>query len=878
MGRKLTGKISGVFDTEQTTVDEETSFTWCYQMSIIEPNRALDDIELKQQPGRVYESILEYMEPNNGKGIRVFLNRTEREFAANLEYLFSLYHGAGYYPIICGFNLYHDFVCSCQVLIDVCRAHSWEMYPEPMMKSSVKIMRINVLDANGDIMFSLWDLQLMAASSLATYAASTEMPKLKGDLDYTKWIEQDTTLTTKEKCYCIVDTLAPLAALRSQIEPRSWLTESMLSSVIMTKTSIVRKEGLNLFGKGNESPFKLYQLFCAAQNVPYKNTRKNLFKYDHKKSRVVYTDAFKELYSDKDELFDYAMTQRAACRGAFTGTSGIYAFRCVEGVTSVDATSMHPSQTCSHRVGIDYRSVFEFDELLVMNLLAEIATMDKEEVCENYRNPFPCEFMLQVAFTNVRLREGSAFEALELGSMAVSKYDPCSFQRSFASRTVMVEGKDEDITAEDLPEQRLARIDRLQEFGYGDYGENVKHIFSKMISEDMGYHWLTAATFWEFCQVYSFDEFSVIRGFFTTHFSDCPDYVTLQYNAQYGLKNYWKNILAEYDKGEVSEKWLDTPYIENSVKDMIRNHTADKSYLHSRYMLVKADLNGIYGTTLTDEYNMKYTYNEETGRFECGDYISPETIEPIENSRVAYNVGMSTVAWSRVAQVINIQSLYEHGLGVVDLDTDSLHVVDLATEKREVTYSDIMNACKIYNDGITKAIQQTEFRMKRKYPSKWLPMPKLGIYVQEADVTNAKMIAFWNKTRVWQCDGELHVIMAGITTQRKDLPDFKSVIEKQVERYGFEVGVKSCVGFNVTVPSSLTGQLAKHEPRLGDTYEGKPCGMVLNPMDKIIGDTSNMTNKANAEYLIERGIIDIQSTMPMEVSPDWLSDDTIEMQ
>lgn len=869
---KLQGKISGVFDTEQTTVNDEVSFTWCYQMSIIEPTACLDDLVLVQREGEVYESIMEYLRPNNGKGVQVFLNRTEGEFRGNLEHLLSLYHGNGYYPIICGFNLYHDYVCSCQVLMDLCADKGWRIGDEPMLKSSVKIMRLNFVDGKGETMFALWDLQLMAASSLATYAASTEMPKLKGDLDYSKWIEQDSPLTVQEMCYCIVDTLAPLAALRSQIAPRSWLGEDMLSSVIMTKTSIVRKEGLNLFGKGEHSPFVLYQLFCAGQNVPYKGVKKGLFKYNYSKSRVEYTDRFNELYSDKRELFSYAMAQRAACRGAFTGTSGIYAFRCVQGVTSVDATSMHPSQACAHKVGVDYRNVFEFDELLVMNLLADIATMDKEEVCENYRCPFPCDFMLQVGFKNVRLREGSAFEALELGSMAVSKYDPCSFQRAFTSRTVMVEGKDEDITAEDVPEQRLARISRLQEYGYGDYGENVRHIFSKMISEDFGMHWLTAATFWEFCQVYDFDEFMVNQGYFTTHFSDCPDYVTLQYNAQYGLKNYWKNILAEYQKGEVQERWLDTPYIEESVKESIRSHTAEYPYLHSRYMLVKADLNGIYGTTLTDEYNMRYTFNQESGRFDCGDYISPETIEPIENSRVAYNVGMATVAWSRVAQVINIESLYEHGLGVVDLDTDSLHVVDLATESREVTYDDIMTACSIYNDGVTKAIQQTDEKMRGKYPDLWLPMPKLGIYVQEDDVTNATMIAFWNKTRVWECDGKVHVIMAGVTTKRKDLPDFQKVIEHQVEKKGFEWGVRSCVGFNVTIPSTLTGQLAKHEPRLGETYEGKPCGMVLNPMDKIIGDTSNMTNKANAEYLIGRGVIPREALLPLEISPDWIYD------
>lgn len=182
----------------------------------------------------------------------------------------------------------------------------WENVFSVDIRKPVYAITKNGIEFRDTLILSGYKLETVG-KNLHTY----KVKKMVGDLDYSKIRNCKTTLSEKEKVYCINDIKIVMAYLQECID-----TEGDITKIPLTKTGYIRRYVKNA---------------CFGLDL----TEKNYKKWD-------YMELIQSLTLDPEE---YRMLKRAFC-GGFTHASPFYSGKICENVMSMDLTSSYPTQLC----------------------------------------------------------------------------------------------------------------------------------------------------------------------------------------------------------------------------------------------------------------------------------------------------------------------------------------------------------------------------------------------------------------------------------------------------------------------------------------------------------------------------------------------------
>lgn len=753
------------------------------------------------------------------KDDKVNFYRHEQEYIAKLKEYIAYGEVTKKVPIICAYNAMFDL----QPLM-------WELSQlykiQANAQSSTNIYTLDLLDKDTEqIKLRFWDTFHLEMGGLKAMGETCGIAKANGDWDYSLIRTPDTPLTELELFYAKRDVQVIPAYLRYLLHANEWLKQDELGSRVITKTSIVRQ-----MARHNIAPIKIS-------------------KKDGKK--LTLSKAFNnQCMAQLPKNFAQYALRKGCFRGGFTFTSAAYANTIQRNVASLDVTSMHHTFINGRYTPLDFQ-IYTTDVLT--NMVNEILNTSIQQVLDNYHQPFKNAFHARVTFTNIRLKKGSCFDVWGIGLLSTAK-----FKKEIVAGTDI--GNDP---------RNVAQENETRAFGYYDTYINATFALGKLYAAESVTVHVSELELWCISRVYEWDKFVVVGGEGTIKWKIPTDYITLQSNILFEMKNDAKFINNNYSFG--IPYYLPIPAtIPDGIAQDLREGTCSEQFLEAWYVsTVKGEFNGIYGTQAQDVY--KPSYMCEDGEL----YIDEQTKTTAENwdekqpksCKVFYNYGLRIVGGSRMHLVIALELLYNklgNRIRVTGGDTDSIKV----SCDDDITDDMLIDALKPIAKASKNAIDECMKRMRIQHPTMASKLTGIGSFDIETADKATKVTRYdyhmevWNKARVSYVNGHTHITCAGLSR-----PEGAFTIENFIDTLindgnSIEDVFKNVLGYNVTVSNAICHALQGHKPKatdvfdndvtdyLGNTYHVHAHeSQALYPVNRVLGETSKPTNAKTVAYL-----------------------------
>ena len=798
-------QIAACFDTETTNLKKYDEHGLIpYKTKAICILYIFNDLRLKD---------LSRYEPGKDDNVRFF--RTEYEAQKFIDDIVEYGKKIAVIPIICAYNLMFDM----QTLMYGLNQR-YEMSVNA--QSSTNVYSLDLIEED-EVVLRFWDTYHLEMRGLSAMGDTCGLEKAKGDWDYSLVRSNETPLTNDEEFYATRDVQVIPAYLKYLLNANEWLRQKDLGSRVLTKTSLVRQMALRRIGnikvkKRNGKDLTLQKAFMNMCKRQLPRTYES-----------------------------YAI-RKACFRGGFTFTSGKYANEVVENVVSIDVTSMHHAFINGRYVPVDFDFI---DNGLLQKCADNVLSKSIDEVLENYNKPFSVAFHAEVYFEGIRLKNGTCFDEWQIGLIPMGKF-----------RTVLPKGAEYG-----LDERSRYGEELLRRAGYHDKCINPVFAFGKLYRADSCVLYVTELELWCISRVYDWDYFNVLRGEATVKWAKPPDYVTLQSNNLFEMKNDAKVINKRYVQGVPYE--YDIPdTIPNGIANQLRSGECDAGFFSSYYnSTVKGMFNGIYGTMAQDVFKPSYAVKDGELYVNGETAVCEENFEEKKpkNCKVLYTYGMRIVGGSRMHLVIAMELLYEKLGDLISItggDTDSLKI----RVNECVTDEMLLDALKPLHDSVENAISFTMKRVRELYPKMASGLDNIGKFEIE-DCCGYPRYKYhmegWNKARISiSQDNKVHVTCAGLSR-----PIGKYHIENFIEdllKSGYEpIEVLPMVlGYNVYVTHALSFALEHKKPKVDSVYDGivvdylgkethavQKEAISLYESGRLLGDTNKRTNADNVAYL-----------------------------
>lgn len=698
--------------------------------------------------------------------------RTEQEMLTFIDERIKFGRQNSYVPVIAAYNLMFD-------LQPLMNELSNRYAITANAQSSQNVYTLDLCDGNGGVLLRFWDTWFLEMRGLKAMGETCGLPKAIGDWDYSLVRTPETYLTREELHYAARDVQVIPAYLKYLLRANEWMSQGDFGIRILTKTSLVRK--------------------MAERNIG----NKKVVKKNEKKLTLGY--AFIRLCEAQlPATYNQYALRRTSFRGGFTFTSARYASQVVENVASMDVTSMHHAFINGRMVPTDFNIAPKCKLETAYN---EITSRSLVWVLDHYDRPFDNAVHAKIRFDNLRLKEGTCFNEWGIATLSYSKfqskYEIPEETNGFNVRALFAEGA-------------------LKNGGWHDYALNPEFAYGKLYAADCAIVHLSEIELWVMAQVYDWDSHECIYGELSTHFITPPDYVTLQSNLLYRMKDDVKTILKHYQKGVRYE--LDVPdTIPEGIARNLRAGALDESFLQSYYQsTVKGMFNSIYGTQAQDIYKPDFGVDAD-GNLE----INRETVTTPENfeskqpnvCKVLYPYGLRIVAGSRMHLVIAMEILWE-ALGdkvcVTGGDTDSLKV----RCDESVGDDDLISALTPLHESVTRAIGKTQARVRETFPDMASDLHDVGCFdIEECGHGSTRYkyhMEAWNKARVSiDAHGKCHVTCAGLRRPANEY-NVERFAEDLLAAYPPDEILPCLLGYNTFVDTNLSFALEQHIPKADD--------------------------------------------------------------
>lgn len=720
-------------------------------------------------------------------------------------------------PVVCAYNLMFDLqplLAAIASTYDVrCNA-----------QSSTSVYTFDIVSGN-DVLLRFWDLFFLERRGVAAMGETAGLEKAIGDWDYSRKRTQYTKLSKQEKHYAARDVQVLPAYLRYTLEANDFIGINDLSTRCLTKTSINRLFGVRKIGgrtiDGKRKLLTLFEQTCR-----------------------------EELPKTYEE---YAL-QKACFRGGWTFTAGKTAQKVVKNVASLDVTSMHHAFINGSYVPHHFHSV---DASLLQAYAEKVITTSTEKILAAYDIPFAFGFHAAIRFDNIRLKEGSCFDDWKLALIPQAKFG------------VTIEAQQTFGNSESKAQAEAA----IRTRGFCDKAIGARFAFGKLYAASSAVLHLTEYELWCISKVYDFDCMTVLSGELATNMQLPPDYITLQSNYFFAVKNDAKFINNHYKAGEPYAYDIPETVPDGIKRGILSGEKSKKSVEEWYGSTVKGSFNGIYGTQAQDVFKPRYIFEDGHVRVDKSDVASPENFaakreEAAKHPRVLYTYGMRIVARSRMHLCIAMMMLYKHFGKRIDVtggDTDSLKIRCDA----DVSDEELVACLAPLHVAVDNAIERTQRRVRRTFDDLTSDLKDVGNF----DVENCgnskryvKHMESWNKARIsLDSDGKVHVTCAGLSQPDNEYgtADF---VQDLSEVYGFDAIAPLVLGYNTSIDSGICHFLQTKRPDAFDVidedvtdYLGNvahvkaPCSVALYDDCRVLGDTSKFTNASTVDWLKEHG-------------------------
>lgn len=740
--------------------------------------------------------------------------RREEQYLNQLHEYIAWGRVAKVVPIVCAYNLMFDMQSLMESLSD-----EFDMDVNAQSSTNVYTLDLYTKDT-GSLVLRFWDTFHLDMRGLAKMGEVAGLPKAKGDWDYSLIRTPETELTETELFYAKRDVQVIPMFLRFLLRTNDWMKQSDLGNRVLTKTSLVRQMARHEIGP------------------------QTIKKEDGKKITV--EKMFLELCKqEKPKTFNQYAVRKSCFRGGYTFTAAAFASTIQTNVVSVDVTSMHHTFINGRFLPDKFRYMRN-DAL--QELVEKVLSTSREHVLEHYEKPFPCAFHIRCKIGNIRIRKGSAFDRWGIALEPLSKFKP---QHDFSENAARYEGEN-----------------ALIEAGWHDSFSNAVFAFGKLYSADEITIHVNEIELWTMSRVYEWDSIEVIYGDGTMSFCRPPDYVTLQSNILYKLKDDNKFIANHYQQGY--------PYpfnIPSTVPEGYRNALRDGSLewadFNAYYISdTKGKFNGIYGTMAQDVYKPSYRCKSGVIEVDRSTVVTRDNWKDRqpESCRVLYTYGMRIVGGSRLHMVLAIERMYEtfgDSVRVLGGDTDSMKI----SLDDSVTDEMLSDSLSIFERISKRAIDKTMERVRRLYPKQASTLRGIGGFEIENEGNHyALHLELWNKCRV-SIDGgnRVHITCAGLS-RPGDRYHIERFIQEIISRgYDPKRVLELSVGYNVFVCNGICHSLESRKPDVGERfvgriidYKGRTSDVnvhevtCLYPVGRWLGETLKQANMQTVEYLSRR--------------------------
>lgn len=755
-------------------------------------------------------------EYETGRDDKVRFYRSEDEYLSRLEEYIEWGLFFKVVPVICAYNLMFDL----QPLME---KMSRDYDISANAQSSTNVYTLDLIDRETDrAVLRFWDTFHLEMRGLKAMGETCGLPKATGDWDYSLVRTPQTPLTDTELYYAARDVQVIPAYLKYLLHANEWLTQDMLGNRVLTKTSLVRQ-----MAKHTIAPLR----------VDKKSGKK-----------LTLEKAFTKLCeAELPKTFQQYCLRKGCFRGGFTFTAAATANEVVHNVASLDVTSMHHTFINGRYVPLGFKPVLP--GLLEIDY-NEIMAINRKNVLNNYHKPFKHAFHMVIKLKNIRLRKGSCFDKWGIALESSAK-----FKKEVAA------GLDFGEDPRNAVQENI-----VKEFGFYDKYVDAEFAFGKLYSAREVTMHVNEIELWCMGQVYEWDEHEILFGEDTCSWKLPPDYVTLQSNILYEMKNDAKYINNHYKQGEPY------PYeikgtIPDGIAASLKNGTCTAQFFEAWYIsTVKGQFNGIYGTQAQDVY--KPSYKCEQGELMI-DHETETTQENWEEKqpktcKVFYNYGMRIVAGSRMHLIIAMELLYDYfgdRVRVTGGDTDSMKVAC----DEDVTDDELLEALEPIAKASKSAIDVCMERLRTQRPELASDLKGIGSFDIEGAIGGDRWenhMEAWNKARVSECGGHSHITCAGLSR-----PEGSYTIEDFIDGLlaagnDVEDVFHNVLGYNVSVSNGIAHALEGHKPKasdvcdvdvtdyLGQTYRVRAHeSQALYPTGRVLGETSKISNMQNVLYL-----------------------------
>lgn len=646
--------------------------------------------------------------------------------------------------------------------------------------------------------------------------------KATGDWDYNLIRTPETELTEQELFYAKRDVQVIPAYLRYLLNANEWLKQSELGVRVITKTSLVRQ-------------------MARHEIAPLRIDKKN-------GKNITLDKAF--MLTCKQELpssFKAYCLRKGCFRGGFTFTSAATAGVVVRNVASLDVTSMHHTFINGRYVPLGFKIRYPSALEIGYN---EVVGKSMEQVLREYHKPFDTAFHMLVRFENIRLKKGSAFERWGIALLSSAKFK----KRTRAGTDIGTDPRN------------AAQENAVRDFGFHDRYENAVFAFGKLYSADSVVVHVNELELWCMNQVYEWDSHECIFGESSISWKIPPDYVTLQSNRLYEMKNDAKRINKSYHEGTPYEGEIPAT-IPEGIAAELRAGTCSNQFFEAWYVsTVKGQFNGIYGTQAQDVYRPSYTCEHGELSIDAATVTTADNWEEKQpkNCKVFYNYGARIVAGSRMHLVIAIMLIADKlgkRIEITAGDTDSLKVAC----DYDVTDTELLEALQPLANASKNAIDKCMERMRSQWPDFASDLKGVGSFDIEDAYCSKRWdyhMEAWNKARISVENGRAHIVCAGLSR-----PEGSYTVENLIEELigsGNDVCevLRNTLGYNIDVSPGISHALEGHKPRASDRIEaeivdylGKAAhvsaheSQSLYPVGRVLGETSKPSNSDNVRYL-----------------------------
>ena len=753
-------------------------------------------------------------EPDKDDKVRFY--RYENEYIDRIKEYITWGKAVKKVPIICAYNLMFDLQPLMESLSTLYRIAA-------NAQSSTNVYTLDLMDkSTGNTLLRFWDTFHLEMRGLKAMGETCGLAKANGDWDYSLTRTPSTPLTELELYYAKRDVQVIPAYLRYLLRANEWATQSMLGNRVITKTSIVRQMAKH----------EIAQLKISKKNG----------------KEITVEKAFMNMCKKQlPNSFQSYCLRKGCFRGGFTFTAAATANTVVENVASLDVTSMHHTFINGRYTPLDFTtnspSALEI-------AYQEIVNKKREDILKQYHKPFDNAVHMVVKFTNIRLKKGTCFDKWGIALESSAKFKP-----------MVAPGIDFGNDPRNITQENIVR-----EYGFHDKFNNATFAFGKLYKADEVRIHVNELELWCMSRVYEWDEHTILYGERTGSWKVPPDYVTLQSNILYEMKNSAKFINNHYHEGEPYPFNIPST-IPDGIANSLREGTCSNQFFEAWYVsTVKGEFNGIYGTQAQDVYKPSY-------KCDNGELVIDHETETNEGNwedkqpkscKVFYNYGARIVAGSRMHLVIAMELLYEALGNRVDVtggDTDSLKV----RCDKDVTDQDLLDALQPIADASKEAINMCMKRMRKERPGLASTLMGIGSFDIEGAIDGDRWehhMEAWNKARVSECKGHSHITCAGLSR-----PEGAYTIENFIDELisaGYEISevFANVLGYNISVSNSVAHALEGHKPRATDVFDSEVTdylgntahvkaheSQALYPVGRILGDTAKLSNANTVRFL-----------------------------